>query len=52
EATPEEEMRRAGLIPDEYKEFASVFEKSSFDQLPERRHWDHAIELKDDYKEK
>ena len=52
EATPEEEMRRAGLIPDEYREFASVFEKSSFDQLPERRHWDHAIELKDDYQEK
>lgn len=52
EATPEEEMRRAGLVPDEYKEFASVFEKSSFDQLPPRRPWDHAIELKDDFKEK
>ncbi len=40
------------LIPDQYKEFSSVFSKSSFDELPEKRKWDHAIELKDDFKEK
>ncbi len=45
-------MKQSGLIPDEYKEFSSVFSKSSFDELPEKRKWDHAIELKDDFKEK
>ena len=40
------EMKKAGLIPDEYKEFSRVFEKSSFDEMPPRRPWDHAIELK------
>ncbi len=50
--TPKEEMEQSGLIPDQYKEFSSVFSKSSFDELPEKRKWDHAIELKDDFKEK
>ena len=40
------EMKKAGLIPDEYKEFSRVFEKSSFDEMPPQRPWDHAIELK------
>ena len=36
-------------IPDRYiKYFGPIFEKSSFDTLPPRRKWDHAIELKDD----
>ncbi len=52
EKTPKEEMEQSGLIPDQYKEFSSVFSKSSFDELPEKRKWDHAIELKDDFKEK
>jgi hypothetical protein len=48
EKTPVEEMEHAGLIPSQYDEFASVFAKSSFDELPPRRSWDHAIELKPD----
>ena len=33
-------------VPKEYWEFKeSVFDKKSFDQLPPRRPWDHAIEL-------
>ncbi len=52
EQTPKEEMEQLGLIPDQYKEFSLVFSKSSFDELPEKRKWDHAIELKDDFKEK
>lgn len=35
----------AGILPEQYREFSSVFSKSSFDQLPLRRSWDHAIEL-------
>jgi len=34
-----------GPIPDQYQEFADVFEEKGFDQLPERRPWDHAIEI-------
>jgi hypothetical protein len=36
------------LIPKEYLEFKQVFSKEYFDQLPPRRPWDHAIELKPD----
>ena len=32
------------------EEFSPVFTKSTFDQLPPRRSWDHAIELKGDMK--
>ena len=40
------EMKKARLIPDEYKEFSRVFKKSSFDEMPPQRPWDHAIKLK------
>ena len=33
------------LVPAEYHQFKSVFTKASFDELPPRRPWDHAIEL-------
>jgi hypothetical protein len=34
-------------VPAHYlEEFRGVFEKKDFDKLPERRKWDHAIELK------
>ena len=33
------------LVPTEYHRFESVFTKASFDELPPRRPWDHAIEL-------
>lgn len=35
-------------VPAEYAEFASVFDKESFDELPPQRAWDHAIELAPD----
>jgi hypothetical protein len=33
------------LLPDHLHDFKDVFSKESFDELPERRKWDHAIEL-------
>jgi transposase InsO family protein len=33
------------VVPPSYRDFADVFSKESFDSLPERRPWDHAIEL-------
>lgn len=42
--------RKKGVsVPDLYvKDFGPVFEKEEFDELPPRRIWDHAIELKED----
>lgn len=34
------------LVPKHYHQFREVFSKESFDQLPDRKPWDHAIELK------
>ena len=34
------------LVPKEYHSFKDVFSKESFDELPKRKPWDHAIELK------
>ena len=42
---PEEEVR----LPPEYVEYNSVFKKEASECFPERRHWDHAIELRDDF---
>ena len=36
------------LVPKVYQDFRDVFAKESFDRLPPRRPWDHAIELKAD----
>ena len=33
------------VIPEAYHEFKDVFDKETFDELPPRRPWDHAIEL-------
>ena len=32
-------------LPEYLREFKEVFAKDSFDMLPERKVWDHAIEL-------
>jgi hypothetical protein len=40
---PEQEI----LLPPEYKDYASVFEKKASEHFPDRRPWDHAIELCD-----
>ena len=34
------------IVPEQYHQFKDVFSKESFDQLPDRKPWDHAIELK------
>jgi Reverse transcriptase (RNA-dependent DNA polymerase) len=34
-------------VPSHYHEYETVFTKESFDALPERRPWDHAIDLKE-----
>ena len=45
------QQREATTGPDHYvKDFSPVFTKSTFDQLPPQRSWDHAIELKGDMK--
>lgn len=34
------------IVPKQYHSFKGVFSKESFDRLPDRKPWDHAIELK------
>ena len=34
------------IVPTRYHDYRAVFSKESFDQLPPRKPWDHAIELK------
>lgn len=34
------------IVPEHYHKFKGVFSKESFDELPARKPWDHAIELK------
>lgn len=34
------------LLPKHLEDFMPVFEKASFNHLPEQHQWDHAIELK------
>ena len=42
-------QKKGVSVPDLYvKDFGPVFEKEEFDELPPRRIWDHAIELKED----
>ena len=36
------------MVPKTYHEFKDVFEPTLFDELPERKPWDHAINLKPD----
>jgi hypothetical protein len=33
------------IVPTSLRSYANVFSKTTFDSLPERRKWDHAIEL-------
>jgi hypothetical protein len=33
------------VVPESLHDFSDVFSKESFDTLPERRKWDHVIEL-------
>ncbi len=33
------------LVPEHYQSFRDLFSKENFDELPERKLWDHAIKL-------
>jgi len=33
------------IVPKPYQEFKDIFAKESFNELPDRKKWDHAIEL-------
>ncbi len=33
------------MVPEDYRSFRNLFSKESFDELPEQKPWDHAIEL-------
>ncbi|SJL02912.1 uncharacterized protein ARMOST_06253 [Armillaria ostoyae] len=33
------------MVPSDYRSFCDLFSKENFDELPERKPWDHAIEL-------
>ncbi len=35
----------AEMVPEHYHSFHDLFSKENFDELPERKPWDHAIEL-------
>ncbi len=35
----------AEMVPEHYHSFCDLFSKENFDELPERKPWDHAIEL-------
>ena len=38
------------VVPKSYHDYDDIFTKKDFDKLPERRPWDHAIELTPDFK--
>lgn len=37
------------VLPEFYEEYTSVFDKDTSEQMPGRRPWDHAIDLKEDF---
>ena len=45
EANHTKEKMTEDKIPSQYRDYVKVFAKESFDALPEKRAWDHAIEL-------
>lgn len=40
------------LVPPPYRSFAPVFDKKTSERMPERRQWDHAIDLKEGFQPK
>ena len=44
-----EEKTFKDLVPKEYHNFQSIFEKKASERFPESRPWDHRIELKDTF---
>jgi hypothetical protein len=47
EAAAKDQVKKSwtDYVPADYHSYAKVFLKESFDELPQRRKWDHAIEL-------
>jgi RNase H-like domain found in reverse transcriptase/Reverse transcriptase (RNA-dependent DNA polymerase)/Integrase zinc binding domain len=37
------------LLPEQYRDYKRVFEKAASERFPEKRAWDHAIDLKPDF---
>ena len=48
--TKEEKDTFKRKVPLHYHDYKDVFNKEDFDQLPDHRTWDHAIELTEDFK--
>jgi hypothetical protein len=38
------------MIPRQYHEYIPVFDKKTSERLPQRSSWDHAVELKEEFK--
>ena len=49
EHSAKEEKTFEDLVPEEYHNFRSIFEKKASERFPESRPWDHKIELKDTF---
>ena len=49
-AQESEEQKDKIVLPPEYAEYKKVFNERESGKMPERRTWDHAIELKPDFK--
>ena len=49
EAETVKEQSFGELVPEEYREYRPVFEKTASERFPESRPWDHRIDLKPDF---
>ena len=49
EGQPEAKKSLDDIIPEHYRQYKTVFEKSASEQFPSSRPWDHAIDLKPDF---
>jgi len=49
EAETNEKKAFEELVPEEYREYQSVFEKTASERFPESCPWDHRIDLKPDF---
>ena len=47
-ATEKKKKTWQELVPERYHNFGDVFSEAASERFPERRHWDHAIDLKTD----
>ncbi|KAL5485546.1 hypothetical protein ACEPAI_8189 [Sanghuangporus weigelae] len=50
EEADDEYVRKVWFVASYLEEYTDVFSKESFEQLPAHRTWDHAIDLKPDFK--